>query len=43
MLAVANPTGLGALQNALNQNYREAQTMTEFGQFSQTVHVYLQR
>jgi Dolichyl-phosphate-mannose-protein mannosyltransferase len=43
MLAAENPAGLGALQNAVEQNYREAQTMTEFGQFSQTVHVYLRR
>ena len=43
MLTVANPAGLGTLQNVLDQNYREAQTLTEFGQFSQNVHVYLRR
>ncbi len=43
MLAVEDPAGLSALQNAVDQNYREALTMTNFGQFSQTVHVYLRR
>ena len=43
MLAVEDPAGLSALQNAVDQNYREALTMTDFGQFSQTVYVYLRR
>ena len=41
MFAAEDPAGLSALQNAVDQNYHEILTMTNFGQFSQTVHVYL--
>lgn len=33
----------GDLQFALDQNYYEAETVTDFGQFDETVHIYLSR
>lgn len=38
-----SPADAENLQRSLDQNYREAQSMTRFGQFSQTVRVYASR
>ena len=43
MLAGADPLDRGALPRALDQNYRQALVMTQFGQYSRTLYVYLSR
>jgi len=42
-LVGSNPSAAENLQRLLDQNYREAQSMTRFGQFSQTIRVYVSR
>jgi hypothetical protein len=43
MLGSANPADPEALPRALEENYRQAMVMTQFGQYSQTLTVYSSR
>jgi hypothetical protein len=42
-LTLANPTESQSLREVFAENYQEVYSLTEFGQFGKTVHVYVRR
>jgi hypothetical protein len=42
-VAGSSPPHMGAIRRALNENYRLGLVLSDFGQYSDTVHVYLSR